>query len=154
MGKKYRLLFVMSIISFVLSALCIFAGAAAFCLAKQLEETDLSNYDNAISVFTSFLGLGFYVVMLLAAVLALIAAGVTALLGILGMICCKKQGKCSLICLIAGGLLSLFTAASIAVSILQDSFEFYTVLGPAYLGLYTAGSAIVYIDSKKDREGR
>lgn len=144
----------MSIISFVLTGLCTVGGITAFGFAKQLEETDLSNYDNAISVFVSFLGLGLYVVMLLAAVLALIAAGVTALLGILGMICCKKQGKGSLICLILGGLLFLFTAVSIAVSILQDSFEFYTVLGPAYLGLYTAGSAIVYIDSKKDREGR
>lgn len=151
MVKKYRLLFVMSIISFVFSALCIFGGIAAFCLAKQLEETDLSNYDNAVSVLGAFLGLGLYVVMLLAAVLALIAAGVTALLGILGMICCKKQGKCSLICLIAGGLLSLLTAANIAGSIANGNFEIWIIFISAYLGLYTAGSAIVYIDSKKDR---
>lgn len=152
MGKKYKLLFVMSIISFVLTAASIIGGIAAFSLAKQLEETNLSNYDDAISVFASFLGLGMYVVMLLAAVLALIISGVTVLLGILGIICCKKQGKLSLGCLILGGILSLFTAVSIAVSIVRGSFEVYSVLGLAYFGLYTAGSAVVYIENKKDRE--
>lgn len=151
MGKKYRLLFVMSIISFVLTAASIIGGIAAFSLEKQLEETDLSNYDNVASVFASFLGLGLMVAMLLAAVLALIIAGVTVLLGILGIACCKKQGKYSLGCLILGGFFSLLTAASIANSITDGNFEAWVMLVLAYFGLYTAGAAIVYIENKKDR---
>lgn len=152
MGKKYKLLFVMSIISFVLTAASIIGGIAAFSLAKQLEETDLSNYDNAVSAFASFLGLGLYVAMILIAVFAAFAVGTTALLGILGMICCKKQGKCSLGCLILGGIFSLLTAASIANSIADGNFEAWVMLVPVYFGLYTAGSAIAYIDRKNDRE--
>lgn len=152
MGKKYKLLFVMSIISFVLTEASIIGGMAAFGLAKQLEETNLSSYDNAISVFASFLGLGVYVVMLLASVLVLIIAGVTVMLGILGIVCCRKQGKCSLGCLILGGLFSLLTAASIANSIADGNFEAWVMLVLAYFGLYTAGSAIAYIDRKNDRK--
>lgn len=150
MAKKYRLLFVMSIISFVLTALCVIGGISAFALAKQLEETDLSNYDNVLTAFTSFLGLGLYVAMLLAAVIAAFAAGITALLGILGMICCKKRGKFSLGCLTTGGLLFLLTAANIAGSIANGNFEPWVMLVPAYLGLYTAGAALAY---KKKRKG-
>ena len=151
MVKKYKLLFVMSIISFVLSALCMIGGIIAFSFANNLEKTALSRYDNVLTIFASFLGLGLFVVMVLLTVLAVVAVGVTVLLGILGMICCKKQGKCSLGCLIIGGILSLFTAATIAHSIADGSFEAWVILILAYFGLYTAGAAGVYIENKKDR---
>lgn len=151
MGKKYRLLFVMSIISFALSALSMIGGIIALSFANTLGETNLSRYDNVLSIFASFLGLGLFVVMILLTVLAVVAVGVTVLLGILGMICCKKQGKCSLGCLIIGGILSLFTAATIAHSIADGSFEAWVILILAYFGLYTAGAAVVYIENKKDR---
>lgn len=150
MVKKYRLLFVMSIISFVLSALCMIGGIIAFSFANNLEETTMSRLDNILSL----LGLGLLVVMILTTVIAAVTAGVTVLLGILGMVCCKKQGKCSLGCLILGGIFSLFTAASIVHSIADGTFEAWVFLILVYFGLYTAGAAIAYIDSRNDKKER
>lgn len=141
----------MSIISFVLTAASIIGGIAAFFYAKQLDDTLLTDYNNSVPVFGAFLGFVMYVASLLLAVFAAIAACVTVLMGILGIACCKKQGKYSLGCLILGGLFSLLTAASIANSITDDNFEAWVMLVLVYFGLYTAGSAIVYIENKKDR---
>ena len=146
MGKKYRLLFVMSIISFVVSALCIVGAIAAVVFANKAVLSD--DFD-VLDIILIFFGLTKSVVFVIVAVIASIAAAINILLGILGIVCCKQHGRCSLGCLIMGGILSLIAVKNIAAGIDVVSF-----LVLAHFGLYTAGAAIAYIDTRNDKKER
>ena len=143
MGKKYRLLFVMSIISFVLSILCIFGAVTAAVYANKIMESDSTAYD-IVNVILIFFGLSTLIVLSVLFLIAIIAALMTALLGVLGIACCKQQGKCSLGCLILGGILSLLAAANIVIGNINVS----SFLILAYFGLYTAGAAAAFPGQK------
>lgn len=71
------------------------------------------------------------------------------ILGILGLICVLKHIYASG-CLIYGGILSLLIIANMVYDIFNASFM-DNVIVLICLVLYTAGAAVAYIDSKKDR---
>lgn len=137
----------MSIISFVLSALCIVGAVAAYVFIQDLTEADLSEVDGFLQVIAIFFIMGTAILF----AVAIAAAIITALLGIFGIVCVRKNGKFALGCVIMGGMPSLLTAAIIVQSILNGSFEIWTFSIFAYFGLYTTGAAVAYIDRKKDR---
>lgn len=146
MGKKYKLLFVMSIISFVVSALCI---VVAIDLVVSANKAYLSSEFGVLDILLMFYGLSMPIIFVIFAVITSIAAAINILLGILGIICCKQQGRCSLGCLIMGGILSLLTEVIIVQSIFDGSFEIWTFSIFAYFVLYTAGAAFAYGEKRK-----
>ncbi|MDE6132024.1 MAG: hypothetical protein K2G04_01405 [Oscillospiraceae bacterium] len=118
----------------------------AIVSAVLTSKADSSDYD-VLNIILLFFGLSISILYALFVVAMIIAAAINMLLGLLGIACCKQQGKCSLGCLIMGGLLSLIAAANIVIGIDVCSF-----LILAHFGLYTAGAAIAYIDSKNDKK--
>ncbi len=146
-GKSCLLIFIMSIISFILAVLCSFGAIAAFVFSNKLSEfteAELSDIDGIIQVGAVFLMIGMFLIL----AIAIGAAVITVILGIFGMICARQNGKFSLGCLIMGGIPALFTALTIARSLLYGSFE--PIMFPifAYFGLYTAGAVIAYIEKR------
>ena len=131
----------MSIISFLVSALCIIGAIAAFVAANKANLSD--NFD-VLDFILIFFGLTKSIALVIFAVIATFAAAINILLGILGIVCCKQQGRCSLGCIIMGGIPSLLTAASIVQSIVDGRFEIWTFSIFAYFALYTAGAAFAF----------
>ena len=128
MGKKDIFLLVMSIIAVA------FAGILLFQIIISLIPTivllGLLGFLEDFFIFTIFL------INIL-------------ILGILGLICVIKHIY-SGGCLIYGGIFSLLSIANIVFDILGGS-DIFNVGLMICLMLYTAGAAIAYIDSKKDR---
>lgn len=147
MKKQLIPIFVISIISIILSVVMLGIGIWAIVMQNDLFKLAEENDD----AFTALIGVFGSVVILLLAVGAIIAFGVTALLSIFGLICALKNGRFSLVCLILGSVLTLISLSGIPAMLedIMNDFEPIGLIPFVYCGTYTACAIVAFMYRKK-----
>lgn len=146
MRKHNILLFLMSIVSFIISFLGIAGVVLAIILSNKLADTQ--NADELTQVIGIFAFMG----VILFFVIAVASCAITILLGSLGLICSLKNGKCAMGCLVLGITGSCNGLLSIATSIKQEEPLTLPIAAFLYFGLYTAGAVIAYIGKNRQNQ--
>lgn len=150
MKKQLIPLFVMSILSVVLSVVSLAFGIWAFALGEEAAE--LMNSDDGLAIIFGLFG---SVIVVLLAVLALIAFSATLLPGLFGIIASVKNGRFSLACVIIGSIETFFAFLGIP-SLLKDidNFEPVMFIPFIYCGIYTACAIIAFMYRKSIVHGQ
>lgn len=146
MKKHNILLFLMSLVSFIISFLGIAGVVLAIILSNKLADTQ--NADELTQVIGMFAFMG----VILFFVIAVTTCVITVLLGSLGLICSLKNGKWAMGCLVLGIIGSCNGLLSIVTSIEQEESLMLPIVVLLYFGLYTAGAAIAYIGKNRQNQ--
>ncbi len=145
MKKQLIPLFVMSILSIILSIVSLVFGIWAFALGEEAAE--LMNSDDGLAIIFGLFG---SVMIVLLAVLAIIAFSATLLPGLFGIIASVKNGRFSLACVIIGSIETFLALLGIP-TLLEDIMNDFNPIGfiPfVYCGTYTACAIIAFMYRK------
>lgn len=145
MKKSNILLFVMSLVSFGIAVLGVFAAVAAVAISDYLADTVNNNELTQVFGVFAFIGVAAFFIF------AVCVIAITVLPGVLGIICSMKNGKFAFGCLIIGSTGALRGLMSLIDNIIQGESIGLNLIIFLYFGLYTTGAVMVYINKKADK---
>lgn len=147
MKKQLIPIFILSIISLILSLITFGYSIWAMTAMDEIEKAISDNSDAILSLFALFGSL----IIILFFVLMIIVFAVTALLGVFGIMCALKHGKFSVPCIVLGSICSVFSLPSFIssmASITNDLEPIYLLPCIYFIG-YTVSAIIAFIYRKK-----
>ena len=149
MKKQLIPLFVMSIISLIVSVIMLIIGIWAISAEQQISE--LVNSKDGVSVLFGIFGA---IALALLIVIIIIAFAATALLGSFGMASALKNGRFSLVCVILGSIGALLSLSGVPefIESITNEFEPMYLLPLAYFGGYTVCAVVALVYRRKVKE--
>ncbi len=150
MKKQLVPIFVMSIISFLISVISVGYTVYAITLENAITGAATTT-DNSLDDFLALLGSLLIVAFI---VVGLIVFVTTALLGVFGILCALKDGRFSLACVILGSigtvLLGVGTAALITTA--TNEFDPTALIPCLYFVCYTISAITAFRYRKKSAD--
>ena len=147
MKKQLIPLFVMSIISLLISVAALGFGIWAITAGEALSDAASDSDDGIVALFAIF---GSVMIVLLV-VIMLVAFGVMALLGAFGITCAVKNGQFSLVCLVLGSVCTLFSLAGFPgfIESITNTIDPSYLLPFVYSASYTCCAIVAFMYRKK-----